>query len=127
MSLLTDIWRQMASLGAARFRALLAELALIAAIGLCLMAAAVFGLQALHGVLRSMVGPIGASALLAGLLLIVALVLALWLSERRRRQARVVPLTVPHPDPAPETAEPAVDLGTSAAFLAGFLLARRLF
>lgn len=128
MILLTNLWRQMASAGAVRLRAVLVDLGLAVAIGLCLVAAAVFGLQALHGVLRAWVGPIAASALLAALMLIVALALALWSSVRRNRKALAVPAAPPPASPPPVTDPPGsgADLGLSAAFLAGFLLARRL-
>jgi hypothetical protein len=116
----------MASVGAVRLRSALADLALVVAIGLCLVAASIFGFQALHGVLRPMFGPTGASALLGGMMLIVALALALYLSVRRNRQVRAIPLVAPVEGPsAPPNTPP--DLVTSAAFLAGFLLARRLF
>lgn len=142
MNLLADLFRQFASLGAARLRAVLVDLGLMLAIGVCLVVAAVYGLQALHALLLPMVGPLGAPALLAGLMVILALALALSLSMRRNRVVRVPPVAAPHPSPlAPPPAgitadakpEPstldlaAPDLATSAAFLAGFLLARRLF
>jgi len=126
VTLLTDMWHRVASVGRAGLRSALADLALMVAIVLCLIAAAVFGFQALHGVLRPMFGPTGASALLGGMMLIVALALALYLSVRRNRQVRAVPLVAPVGGPsAPPDTPP--DLVTSAAFLAGFLLARRLF
>ena len=131
--MLADLFRHLASLGAARLRSGLADLGLMLAIGLCLLVAAVFALQALHGLLVPVVGPIGAPALLAALMLIVALVMALWLSVRHSRPLHRTPAAMPPPSPLAESvtpteaAAPAPDLGTSAAFLAGFLLARRLF
>lgn len=129
MTKLADMWRQMASLGAARLRSGLVDLALMAGIVVCLVTAAGYALSALHAVLRPLVGSAGASALMAVLLGIVALALALWLSERRRKVVRVAPVVAaPVVPPATEAdAAPAEDLGISAAFLAGFLLARRLF
>ena len=129
MILLTNLWHQIASAGAVRLRSVLVDLGLAVAVGLCLVAATVFGLQALHGVLRAWVGPIAASALLAALMLIVALALALWSSVRRNRHTRAVPSApAPPASPLPVTDAPetGADLGLSAAFLAGFLLARRL-
>ena len=137
MNMLIDMWRQIAASGAARLRERMTDLALTAAIGLCLVTAAGFGLSALHGLLRDLVGPAGASALLSGVMLFVALALALWLSDRRSRAARAASKPVPSPSPSPVMAAAAAtsampeaapaDLGASAAFLAGFLLARRLF
>ncbi len=131
--MLAELFRQLTSLGAARLRTGLADLGLMLAIGLCLLVAAVFGLQALHGLLVPVVGPIGAPALLAALMLIVALVLALWLSVRHNGPIHRTSVAQPPPTllaasaTPTEAAAPAPDLGTSAAFLAGFLLARRLF
>ena len=134
MTLLADLWRQIAALGAARLRYALADLTLVAGIAVCLVAAAVFTLQVLHGMLRPVLGPTGASALLAGVMLIVALVLVLLLANRRSHPVPAPHLVVPPVQPAapadaasaPVT-DPAPDIGTAAAFLAGFLLARRLF
>ncbi len=122
------MWRQFAGAGAARLRLALTELAVVAAIGLCLMAAAVLGLTALNVALRPLVGPVAAPALVGALMLIIALSLALWLSTRRNRRTRVLQVAVPQPViGSAGPADGAPDLGTSAAFLAGFLLARRLF
>lgn len=126
---LGGMWRQLASLGAARLRVGLVDLALMAAIGLSLLAAAGFCISALHHVLRPLVGPAGASALMAAFLVIVALGLALWVSERRHRTPIATPVAAPPPPTPPDdtAAAPPPDMAAYAAFLAGFLLARRLF
>ena len=115
-----------------RLRSALADVVLMAAIGLCLVAAAGYGLSSLYHVLRHLVGPAAASALMAALLAVVALGLALWRSELRRRTPAVLPAAAPVAPAPPEPVAPApemapADMATSAAFLAGFLLVRRLF
>jgi len=109
----------MAAFGTARVRAGLWDAGLLAAIAGCAVLAAGFGLSAAHALLRIWAGPAGASALLAVALGLAALALARWRSTRGNTAGPVAP---PIPAPVPPTA----DLGTSAAFLVGFLLARRM-
>jgi len=111
----------MAALGAPQLRAGMVTLAVLAGIGLCLLTAAGLGLAAAFTLLRPEVGVAGALGILAAALLVVAQGLAWWLVLRRK--PRAVSVAPPITDP---TATPP-DLGAQGAFLAGFLLARRLF
>lgn len=132
MNVLPDALRLLASLAAARFRAGLADLPVLVLIGLCLLTSAAFGLAAAYHLLRPLAGPAGASAVLAVLLLMAGLGLMVLLSVRRDSRTPVPPLAPPAASPLPEPASgaaaappQAADLGAQAAFVAGFLLARR--
>jgi len=103
----------------------MADFKISAAIAVCLVLAAGFGLSALHYYLRVLVGSGGSSAIIA----IGLLSLAFALDYRRKTRIPALP-PEPVPSPVPITLTPAPQPvgspGISSAFLAGFLLARRL-
>ncbi len=131
MNVLPDAIRLLFSQGSARLRAGLSDLPVVCLIGICLLTSGGFALAAAYHLLRPLIGPAGASAVLAVVLLIAAVGLMLFLSVRRAgRKSSVAspspaPAATPAPDPGVAPTPAVADLGTQAAFLAGFLLARR--
>lgn len=96
-----------------------ADLGLVALAGLLGLAGTTFLVAAAHGLLAAAIGPLASAAQLGAALL--ALAIAAWLLFRSRHGGGPVQVDLPPVQPAPP-----VESGTFAAFLAGFVLARRI-